>query len=47
MTIDGKTRYGFNGTSLNDSEAEKYMNKKVPLRKKGAVAPVRYNFDWN
>jgi len=25
-TSDGKTSYGFNGTSLNDSEAEKYMN---------------------
>ena len=46
-TNTGKVRYGFNGTSLNDSEAEIYLNKKVPLRKKGAIAPVRYNFDWD
>lgn len=43
IVIDGRIRYGFDGIVAEDIK-HKYLNKLVPQRKKGAIAPVRFNF---
>lgn len=46
IEINGRTRYGFNGKPAIELQND-YMNKLVPPRKKGAIAPVRFNFNWD
>ncbi len=46
IEIRGKIRFGFNGDFANNIQDE-YLNKLVPPRRKGAIAPVRHNFNWD
>ena len=41
--INGRLRYGFDG-DVAEQVKDQYLNKLVPPRKKGAIAPVRFNF---
>jgi len=46
IEIRGRKRFGFDGAPAKNIQ-DKYLNKLVPPRRKGAIAPVRHNFNWD